>query len=253
MSNQLTQIQSVYDLGLLWGSIASAPLKESRDTFSQESVTHILKVCDALWLHSGDPKAPHAELTSGKCSDGFVDTLRALRFPNLCDILAYHLARVIDDKIDELDLASSEVGNPTIGWVVGSDHAGAVFSQNVARWVGAEHDFTEKGPDGTQVWKRFTIPENRNVLQVEELMTTAKTLNAVRAGIRKGNSNPVTFLPMVATLVHRSDVYEIEGAPVVYLVHYDIHVWEPSECPLCAGGSERIKPKANWARLTGRA
>ena len=138
--------------------------------------------------------------------------------------------------------------------IIGSDHAGADFSHDVARWFGAKHDFTEKsGPDGKQqVWKRFAIHEGESVLQVEELMTTAGTLMAVRDGIRKGNPSPVTFAPVVGVLVHRSDVYEIEGAPVVYLAHYDISVWDPKDCPLCAAGSKRLRPKQHWAELTGR-
>jgi hypothetical protein len=84
-------------------------------------------------------------------------------------------------------------------------------------------------------------------------MTTAGTLMAVREGIRRGNPSPVKFASVVGVLVHRSDVYEIEGAPVVYLAHYDIKVWDPSDCPLCAAGSKRFRPKQNWAKLTGKA
>lgn len=214
---------------------------------SDEEVCHILKLCDALWLHSEDPKDPHAELTSGKCSNGFVDVLRALRFTNLCELLAHQMVKKIE-AAPEYDIPDR------IDWVVGSDHAGAAFSHGVATWMAAQHDFTEKaGPDGKQqVWKRFTIEPKETVLQVEELMTTAGTLKAVREGIRAGNPHPVTFAPFVAVLVHRSDVYEIEGTPVIYLVHYDISVWEPSECPLCAQGSKRLRPKQNWPELTGK-
>jgi len=207
-------------------------------------------LCSALWLHSGDPKAPHAGLTSGKCSNGFVDVLRALRYTNVCDILAYHMTHAIEAKIDELTQADEETYDHT-DWVVGSDHAGADFSHDVARWLGAQHDFTEKGPNKSQLWSRFQVEKGEVVLQVEELMTTSGTLMAVREGIRKGNPTPVAFAPVVGTLVHRSDVYEIEGAPVIYLAHYDIESWWPSECPLCAQGSERIsEPKKNWAKLT---
>jgi hypothetical protein len=63
----------------------------------------------------------------------------------------------------------------------------------------------------------------------------------------------VTFAPVVGVLVHRSDVYEVEGAPVIYLAHYDISVWDPVDCPLCARGSKRLRPKQHWAELTGKA
>ncbi|MFH1162271.1 MAG: hypothetical protein V1696_03290 [Candidatus Jorgensenbacteria bacterium] len=217
--------------------------------FGEAEVGHVLKLCDALWLHSGNPTDPHAELTSGKCSNGFVDVLRALRYTNLCEIFADQLLVRVKAKMTRVDF-----GGP-IDWVIGSDHAGAALSHSVATLLKAQHDFTEKGPDKTQLWKRFTIEPGETVLQVEELMTTSGTLLAVRKGIREGNAKrPVSFTPFVATLVHRSDVYDIEGTPVAYLVHYDIDTWEPAECPLCAAGSERLRPKEgkNWAKLTGK-
>lgn len=202
---------------------------------------HIFETCDALWLYSGNPHAPHAELTSGKCSNGFVDVLRVLKYSNLCEIMAGQLVRRLrayyDGKVD---------------WVIGSDHAGATLSYAVAAQLSAQHDFTEKGEGKSQVWKRFVIEPNEVVLQVEELITTTGTLQLVREGIRAGNPNPVTFAPLSLVLVHRSDVYEFEGAPIVSAAHYDIQTWEPWSCPLCRRGSERLRPKQNWAKLTSR-
>lgn len=206
-----------------------------------EEFRHIAELCGALWLHAGDPAAPHAELTSGKCSNGFVDVLRVLCHVNLCDILARELWRKV-----------REVYTGPVDWVIGSDHAGAALSHSVAREFCAKHDFTEKGPEKTQLWKRFVIEPDEVVLQVEELMITSGTLTAVRQGIRQGNPHPVTFAPVVGVLVHRSNVYEIEGSPVAHFAHYDINVWNPAECPLCKAGSKRLRPKQNWAELTGK-
>jgi orotate phosphoribosyltransferase len=244
----ILSVPNLKELLRFTSGIATNQLARTHGTLTQDGVTHILELCEALWLHSGDPAAPHAELTSGKCSNGFVDVLRALRYTNVCDILAYHMTHAIEAKLDTIDNGAG------IEWVVGSDHAGAVFSHDVARWLGAQHDFTEKGgADGKQqIWKRFAIQPDAPVLQVEELMTTSGTLMAVRKGIREGNPNPVTFVPVVGVLVHRSDIYEVEGAPVVYLAHYDISVWNPEECPLCAAGSKRLRPKKNWVELTGK-
>ncbi len=191
-----------------------------------EELREMFEWAEAMWLHSGDPKAPHVELTAGNHSDGFIDTLRALRFSNICYAAAQALATKIRD----------EYKGP-IDWVIGSDHEGAVFSQNVALWLHAQHDFTEKGPDKSQTWKRFQIKEGEVVLQVEELMTTAATFNEVRKGVREGNEMPVIFAPVAGVLVHRSDVWQIEDTKIIPFVHYDIKVWSPTECPLCKCGS----------------
>lgn len=216
-----------------------------------EEVTHILKLCDAIWMHSGNPADPHAELTQGQCSNGFVDVLRALRYTNICQVFGHQLVRAIEAKLWPNGDDGEYDGD--IDWVVGSDHAGAAISQCVATILGVQHDFTEKGPDKRQIWKRFPIQISEAVLQVEDLMTTVNTTLAVRRGIREGSApNPVIFAPVVGAVVHRSNVYEVEGSPVVFLVHYDITDWEPADCPLCAQGSKRLRPKQQWAELIGR-
>ncbi len=202
---------------------------------------HVLGECDAMWLHSGNRRDPHAVTTKGQCTDGFIDTLRALKFTNVCQIMAKQIVSRIPSTY-----------NGGIDWVIGSDHAGATLSYAVASLLGAQHDFTEKGPDKTQIWKRFEIKPNEMVLQVEELITTRSTLEAVRAGVRAGNSTPVRFVPFSIALVHRSDHYEMEGEPIHFAYHYNIQTWPPAECPWCAQGSERLLPKKNWAKLTSK-
>ena len=212
-----------------------------RGFLSPEEIRHIFETCDALWLHDGDMSKPHAELTSGKCSNGFVDVLRVLRYTNLCQILA-----------DQLVHRLHEQRGGIVDWVIGSDHAGATLSFAVAAHLNALHDFTEKGPDKAQIWKRFEVRPGEVVLQVEELVTTTGTLQAVRNGVRAGNPHPVTFAPLTMCLVHRAPVYEFDGSPIVSLVHWDIQTWTPEECPLCAADSPRLRPKQHWAQLTGR-
>lgn len=209
---------------------------------TEPELREILEAAEAFWIHGGDSNLPHVVLHSGMHSNGFIDTLRALRFSNICYAAAQALAKSIRDAYQG-----------PIDWVIGSDHAGAVFSQNVAIWLNAQHDFTEKGPEKTQLWKRFKIKTNEVVVQVEELMTTAQTFNEVRTGIRTGNETPVTFAPVAGVLVHRSAVAKIEETTVIPFAHYDIKNWGPEECPLCQSGSRVLKPKQNWAELTGKA
>ena len=209
-------------------------------TIHKDEFDHLLRVVGGLWLHSGDPSAPHAELTGGECSDGFVDTLRLLKYPNVCLLLAEQMANIYTAYMAKLP-----------AWVIGSDHAAATFSFAVAYHLKAKHAFTEKGPDGkTQLWKRETIKPGEIVLHAEELVTTTATLDRVHDGIVEGNTHPVTFAPVSLTLVHRSSSYEFNGGDILYFRHYDINKWKPEECPLCAAGSQRLRPKQNWEQLT---
>jgi len=60
-----------------------------------EEILKWFEACQASWVHSGNPTDPHAELTSGKCSNGFFNCLKVLKFYTLSEILANQLAKKI--------------------------------------------------------------------------------------------------------------------------------------------------------------
>ena len=203
---------------------------------------------DAYWKHSGDPKYPHAELTSGLCSNGFFDCLRVLKYIKNSEALACLLALKIRHMI----------GDQRVDWVIGSPMAGITFAHDVARALGAPISmFVEKDPDnpGEMLWARMPIPERDTVLQIEELTTTSKTLNAVKRAVDQGNPNPVNWLPYVGILVHRPPklpVTHYGDREVIALIEEEIWAVPSEECPLCKAGSVRYRPKTHWQKLTGK-
>lgn len=220
-----------------------------RMDISVEEILSWFEICDAYWLHSGDPKDPHAELHSGMCSNGFFDCLRVLKYVNLSDILANQLARKITDVV---------LLDQRIDWVIGSPMAGITFSHDVARALGVPISmFTEKDPEQKKkmLWKRVAIPEGDIVLQIEELTTTSETLNAVQEAVDSGNPNPINWLPCVGILVHRPPKLPVDSygdRKVISLIEKKVWAINPDECPLCKAGSIRYKPKTHWKELTGK-
>lgn len=216
---------------------------------AEEVILDIFAILGAYWAHSGDPKDPHVELTSGKCSNGFFDCLRVLKYVNLSDILANQLAIKI----------RSAIGSEQVDCVIGSPMAGITFSHDVARSLGAPISvFVEKNPEDPKkmLWKRdgMFISAEANALQVEELITTAQTLNEVKKAIEEGNPDPVTFLPIIGALVHRPSkiVREYGDRQLVALVEKEVWNASPDECSLCKKGSKRVRAKTHWAELTGK-
>jgi len=213
----------------------------------QEEILHWFDLCNAVWLHDGDPKKPHAELTSGKCSNGFFDCWRVLCYPNLNEILAHQLARV---------LRESGVGD--VDWVVGSSYAAITFSYEVARALGAIHGFVEKDPTDPKgkrmIWRRVTIPAGAKVLQIEELVTTSGTVMEVHRAIEEGNGEKVNFLPIIGILVHRPPKLPVDYGDrrIVTLVERVIWAVDQEDCHLCKDGSSRYRPKTHWKELTGK-
>jgi orotate phosphoribosyltransferase len=216
----------------------------------EKLILSLFERCNAYWEHSGNPKDPHAELTSGYCSNGFFDCLRVLKNVQFSGYLASLLAFKIQNAI----------GSQRIDWVIGSPMAGITFAHDVARALGASNSmFVEKDPDNPDkmLLKRMAIPKGQTVLQIEELTTTSKTLNAVREAVDQGNPNPVTWLPWVGILVHRPPKLPINhygDRQVIALIEKEIWAKPQKECPLCNGGSSiRYRPKTHWEKLTGKA
>jgi len=207
-------------------------------------VVEVMRKCNASWMHNGDPKKPHAELTTGKCSNGFFNCLKALKYVNLNEIFAYHLAAKI----------RQEIGDMPVDWVIGSPMAGITFSYAVARHIGAGiHMFTEKDPKikGGMLWEREVIPEGDTVLQIEELITTFKTLNNVKEGVEMGNPYPVNWIPVIGVFVLRPDklpVTHCGGRKIISLFEREVWTSDPP-CKLCEAGSQRYRPKKNWEKL----
>ena len=215
-----------------------------------EELEAIFKACGAFWFHSGDPQDPHAELTSGKCSNGFVSCPEVLSLCNLSQIMA-----------EQLVLRLRHRYSGPVDWVVGSDSAALGLAKDVANVLSHEPGSLvrnypmQKGPDKTQIWEKQIILPDQKVLHVEELMTTAGTAEAVRAGIKAGNPHPVEFVPFLPVLVHRPDKgegLEVDGSKVIWAMHYDIWAVEPDLCELCRQGSKPLRPRAgnNWVLLT---
>ena len=204
---------------------------------------------EAFWEHQGDPSPdkPHAELVSGLCSGGYFDVPRVLRYPNVAEILGRQLGR---------KLRKAGVGQ--VDWVVSSAYSAITFGHEVAKELGAIFQNTEKDPADSkkQLWQRMAIPAGANVLQAEELMTTTGTAEQVRQAIEKGNPYPVNFLSVIGALILRPEklLSEYGGRKIVALVEKEIRNFDPkkNECPHCAVGSPRYRPKTHWAELTGK-
>ena len=198
------------------------PRAFNNSTLSPEEILEWFDVLDAGWMHDGDSKKPHAELTSGMCSNGFFDCMRVLCYPSLRRILAHQLVRKLKDQ---------GLTNDNVDWVIGSPYAAITFSGDVAYgFFKAIHGFTEKdpAPDNPKkmVWRRMAIPKGANILQIEELITTSGTFKEVQRAVVAGNPEPVNFLPVVGTLVHRPAKLPADYGDLKVIALIDKEFWE---------------------------
>ncbi len=191
----------------------------------------------AIWIHDGLAQRPHALLTSGLHSDGFVNCSLVTQDPNLLEWIVHSEDGLVPHLSEGAD------------WVIGSAYGAVTLSYAVALKIGALTGFTEKDGDAMKL-ARFEIKPGEKVLVVEDSISTGgSTLKSIEA-IQKTGVPADAILPYIVCLVNRSGASTLGGRELRALLTLDIHTWKPEECPLCKAGSAAVRPKANWAALT---
>jgi len=226
-----------------------ASIECSPESLTRDGIRDCLDGAGVLWTY---PQIPHALLTSGKHSNGFVNVGSLLKsHPGICRAFAMSLVALLDaGKIKE------------ITHVVGADTSSTQLAKDVANLLDARHIKMIKMKEEERKWQAF-YPDNGDlgeesvILHVEELITTSSSAIQVRKGIREKFSDfSINFVPLLLTVVDRSDPDEpvevVEESRVISLLRIPIKNYEPDDCPYCRAGSKAISPKKgnNWLKLT---
>ncbi len=194
----------------------------------------------ALWIHDGNPKRPHALLTSGNHSNGFFNASKVITYPSM---LEEACADILHHHADDLPVRNE------MAWVVGSAFGAITIAHTIALYYGTKTAFTEPvmTDEGKQMQlKRFDIVAGDKVLVVEDVMTTGGTTRKTIAQLEEVGAD---VYPAIVVLVNRSGITELDGRKIIALIDYPMPMWIPDECPLCEQDSEAIRPKGNWAAL----
>jgi len=192
----------------------------------------------AIWIHNGSPDQPHALLTSGLHSDGFVNCTFVTQHPKILQ------AAVSEGLKDQLSDVKAE-------WVIGSAFGAITLAHAIGYHLGARSGFTEKDGELMKL-SRFEIPLEDRVLVVEDTITTGGSTKKTIEGIKAAGVDDSRILPYIVSLVNRSGKDDLDGRKIRALLTLNIHAWTPAECPLCKLGSQAIRPKGNWQALTRR-
>ena len=194
----------------------------------------------AIWMHDGKASRPHALLTSGLHSDGFVNCTFVTQHPEL-------VQRIVTAS----DGLGTLLPREKTDWVIGSAFGAITLAYAVGAQLGARAGFTEKDGDGMKL-ARFEIAPGEKILVVEDTISTGgSTLKTVGA-LQKAGAAPGDILPYIVCLVNRSGSETLGSRQLRALITADIQTWQPGDCPLCKAGSRAVRPKANWKELTAR-
>ena len=192
----------------------------------------------AIWVHDGRPGRPHALLTSGLHSDGFVNCTFVTQQPAL-------LQRIVSTPEGMAAALPAE----KVDWVIGSAFGAITLAHAVGWKLGACAGFTEKEGEHMKLSRFEVLPESKVLVVEDTISTGGSTLKTIQA-LHKAGIPDSNILPYIVCLVNRSGSDLLGTRQLRSLLKLDIHSWQAENCPLCQAGSIAVRPKSHWNELT---
>jgi orotate phosphoribosyltransferase len=177
-----------------------------------------------MFRESGAFLEGHFRLSSGLHSPGYLQCALVLQHPARAEALGAAIA------------AATRPWSPTV--VLSPALGGIVIGQEVGRALGVRAIFAER-TDGTLALRRgFTLSAADRVLVVEDVLTTG---GSTRETIDVASEHGSTVVG-AASIIDRSGGRHGLTVPFAALCPMDLPTYPPEACPLCAAGSEAVKP-----------
>ena len=177
-----------------------------------------------LFKQTGALLAGHFKLSSGLHSGQYLQCALVLQHPEYAAKLGKDIAGKFQDK------KITCVAGPALG--------GIIIAHEVARALNTRCVFGER-QDGKMTLRRgFSIGSNDNVLVVEDVITTGKSIKELIDVIKSTGAKVIG----VGAIVDRSSGDVDAGCDMRTLLKMDIKTFDPAKCPLCKDGTSLVKP-----------
>lgn len=169
----------------------------------------------------------HFILSSGLHSPKYLQCALALQHPDD----AVRLGEAIKKSLSP-GLASgiATVASPAIG--------GLVIGYATAQALGKRFIWTERESGVMTLRRGFSVKQGERVLVVEDVITTGGSTRECIAALENLGAKVVA----AASIIDRSNGVADVGVPRISLVSLDVPTYSPEDCPLCAAGTEAVKP-----------
>jgi len=168
----------------------------------------------------------HFLLSSGLHSDQYFQCAKLLQHPDLAEKVGRSLA--------------DEFRSQAIDVIVAPALGGVILGHEVARSLGLRFIFGERcGDEGKLNFRRgFEIQSGEKSIIVEDVITTGGSVFELKELVESQGGSVVGF----ASIVDRTS-NDVNLSPQwKSLTKVQVNTYSPSDCPLCAEGSQPIKP-----------
>lgn len=171
----------------------------------------------------------HFILSSGLHSPNYLQCALALQYPADAARFGRLIAEnYVNEKIET-------VASPAIG--------GIIIGYAVASALNVRFLWTERQNGEMTLRRGFSLRPGERVLVVEDVITTGGSTRECISALTANGANVVA----AASIIDRSNGVADVGVPRTSLVKIAVPSYEPENCPLCAEGTEAVKPGSRAA------
>ena len=157
----------------------------------------------------------HFILSSGLHSNHYVQCAKLLSHPKQAKIICASLSEKIKDNFNNIDIILS----PALG--------GIVVGYEVGRQLDVVTIFAERLDGKLTLRRGFNISPNSNVLIVEDVITTGKSVSECSKIVKKYNANLIGY----ACIIDRSDNRCVIKDKIVSQIKFKIATFKKDELP----------------------
>jgi len=168
----------------------------------------------------------HFILSSGLHSGQYVQCAKLLSYPKKAEIICSSLCEKIKENFDKINIILS----PAIG--------GIVVGYEIGRQLGIETIFAERYESKLILRRGFEIPQNSNVLVVEDVITTGKSALECSKLLKRSKSNLIGY----SCIIDRSNENLLIREKIVSQVKLKIDTFNNTDLPDKLKKIKPIKP-----------
>lgn len=164
----------------------------------------------------------HFCLTSGLHSDTYFQCAKLYEKPQVVETLGKALA----EKLANVEFDT--IVSPAIGAMI--------IGYEAAKQAGKRFLFVERKDGILQLRRDYKLAKGERVIILEDVITTARTINETKEAIKEFNAELIGVASIVDRTCGKTE-YKITSLLQVNPITHN-----PESCPLCAEGIELIKP-----------
>ena len=168
----------------------------------------------------------HFILSSGLHSKQYIQCAKLLSHPKKAEVICSSLCEKIKKTFSKIDIVLS----PALG--------GMVVGYEIGRQLEVETIFAERIDDELVLRRDFKISQNSNVLVVEDVITTGKSVLECSNIVKMNKANLVGY----ACIVNRSNINVLIEGKIVSQMQFNIQTFSEDKLPEDLRKIQPIKP-----------